>query len=98
MATRRKTAEAGRPPRARRSKTQRPNTLRNIGGSLVGIEGTLRLAYAAAVTAALALRAQNSDYDGDVAGCLRIGVCEPLETQLEQLQDVIRRLASKQSK
>lgn len=57
-------------------------------------EVSLRLTfiYAAAVTAALALRAQNSGQDADVADCLRMGVCDPVDDQARRLKAIIERL------
>lgn len=54
-----------------------------------------RLTYVrgTAVTAELALRAQNSDQDTDVADCLRVGVCDPLDDQVTQLTDLIESLS-----
>lgn len=46
-----------------------------------------------AVTVQLALRAQNSDQDVDVADCLRVGVCDALEDQVTQLTAVLASLS-----
>jgi hypothetical protein len=59
---------------------------------LTGVALRLKFIYATAVTAALAIRGQNSEQGADVADCLRTGVCDPLDCQLAQLKAIIEKL------
>ena len=59
---------------------------------MTGVALRLKCIYATAVTAALAIRVQNSEQDSDVADCLRTGVCDPLDCQLAQLKAIIEKL------
>lgn len=61
-------------------------------GALAKIAMNMRLIQAAALTTAVALRAQRGDWDVEIAGCLRIAVCDPVDAQIRELQQVIRRL------
>lgn len=46
----------------------------------------LRGIYGVALTAELALRGQGADQDAEIADCLRIGVCDPIDEQIHQLE------------
>jgi hypothetical protein len=59
---------------------------------LTGVALRLKFIYATAVTAALAIRVQNSEQDAEVADRLRTGVCDPLDYQLAQLKAIIKKL------
>jgi len=49
----------------------------------------LRAIYGMAVTAELALRQQAAEQDPEVADCLRAGVCDPIASQLQEVEDLI---------
>lgn len=65
---------------------------RELIDPLTGVALRLKFIYATAVTAALAIRSQNSEQDADVADCLRTGVCDPLDLQVAQLKAIIEKL------
>lgn len=54
----------------------------------------LRAIYGIAVTAELALRQQAAEQDPEVADCLRVGVCDPIANQLQEVEDLITELTS----
>ena len=64
-------------------------------GPLSEVMLRLRFVHAASVTAALALRALNAEQDVDVADCLRMGVCDPLDQAISQLRSIIEGLGRK---
>lgn len=52
----------------------------------------LRAIYGTAVTAELALRQQAADEDPEIADCLRVGVCDPIDEQIQNLGAIIGNL------
>lgn len=52
----------------------------------------LRAIYGTAVTTELALRQQAADEDLEIADCLRVGVCDPIDEQIHQLEAIIGNL------
>jgi hypothetical protein len=52
----------------------------------------LRGIYGIAVTAELGLRGQGADQDVEIADCLRIGVCDPIDEQIRELEALARNL------
>ena len=52
----------------------------------------LRGIYGVAITAEIGLRGQSADQDAEIADCLRIGVCDPLDEQIRELEALARNL------
>lgn len=52
----------------------------------------LDVAYSTCVTAQLALEGQNSEYDQDIARCLRLGVSDAVTTQAGRVAQIISHL------
>ncbi len=50
----------------------------------------LRAIYGMAVTAELGLRGQGADQDAEIADCLRVGVCDPIDEQIQELEALAR--------
>ena len=90
--TKRSAAESKSRPKKRRAESRGTGPRADVIDSLAGIAANLRLVYSAGVTATLALRAQSGDRDAEIAGCLRIGVCEPVDVQIRQLRAIIRKV------
>jgi hypothetical protein len=74
------------------SRSNRGKSRHELIDPLTGVALRRKCIYATAVTAALAIRVQNSEQDSDVADCLRTGVCDPLGSQLAQLKAIIEKL------
>ena len=58
---------------------------RDLQDQIVDIIQRLRVVGAVAVTAEIALRAQNCEQDADIAECLRHGVVDALTAQIERM-------------
>ena len=85
------------PARAKQARRSRRDSRRiDLGKKLVDpiTRVARRLTYvrATAVTAALALRAQNGDQDAEIADCMRTGVCDSLDDQVTQLMAIVESL------
>lgn len=52
----------------------------------------LRGIYGVAITAEIGLRGQAADQDAEIADCLRVGVCDPLDEQILELEALARNL------
>ena len=65
---------------------------------LAGVSRRLQDAYAACVTAEIALSAQNADHDAEIARSLRAGVSEAIAAELQWLRRAARRLDVRKSK
>ena len=52
----------------------------------------LRGIYGVAITAELALRGQAADQDAEIADCLRIGVCDPINERIREFEALARNL------
>jgi len=71
---------------ARKSLKSKADALgRRLQDSLADIVRHLEVISAVAVTAEVALRAQNCEQDADIALCLRHGVVDALTTQIERM-------------
>jgi hypothetical protein len=58
---------------------------RSLQDSLTDIARHLKVISAVAVTAEVALRAQNCEQDADIALCMRHGLVDALTTQIERM-------------
>jgi hypothetical protein len=58
---------------------------RSLQDSLTDIARHLKIISAVAVTAEVALRAQNCEQDADIALCMRHGLVDALTTQIERV-------------
>jgi hypothetical protein len=78
-------------PRPRRKPARKPSTPksgprgRDLQGPLADITRRLEVIIGVAVTAEVALRAQNCEQDAEIALCLRHGVVDALTTQIERM-------------
>jgi hypothetical protein len=59
---------------------------RSLQDSLTDIARHLEIIGAVAVTAEVALRAQNCEQDADIALCMRYGLVDALTTQIERMR------------
>lgn len=92
---------AGHHPRGRSPDRRRKETVHAAGGPVVRVEHLrqltllarrLRGIYGVAITAHLALRGQAADQDAEIADCLRIGVCDPIDEQIRELEALAQNL------
>ena len=69
---------------------------RDLQGQIVDIIQRLRVVGSVAVTAEVALRAQNCEQDADIAECLRHGVVDALTAQIERMSRLCAPVAGMQ--
>jgi hypothetical protein len=55
----------------------------------------LRLAQSIVITSVLALRAQNADGDADIAEILRRYAADPLDMEMERIENLLKTLEGK---
>jgi len=62
-----------------------------LAALLLRLARRLEDAYAACVTAEVALTAQNADHDAEIARSLRASVSEPIAAELQRIRKAIAR-------
>jgi hypothetical protein len=61
-------------------------------GTLIEMSIRLRFIHGTGVAVELALRQQNADQDGDLADCLRHGICDGAHELTRSLESLVRML------